>query len=113
MRRMVAFQILLSVGRFPGKGLLQAWDRVPLRAPVDGISSALTWIFLVPSPNFGKLQRVPTGRFQFLQFIGVTEDEADYARNSVGDKMLALLTQRSAAPVTDPNRHTILTESAS
>ena len=33
LRRMVAFQILLSVGRFPGKGLLQVWDRIPLRAP--------------------------------------------------------------------------------
>src|SRR5271165_5203323 len=44
LRRMVAFQILLSVGRFPGKGLLQVWDRIPLRAPIDGSSSALTWV---------------------------------------------------------------------
>lgn len=111
--RMVAFQILLSAGRFPGKGLLQVWDRIPLRTSIDGASSALNWVLLVPSPNFGEQQKLPTGRFSFLQFVGITEDEADYARNNGGDKLLTLLTELTAVPVTDPSRRTVLTESAS
>ncbi len=112
LRRMVAFQVLLSAGRFPGKGVLQVWDRIPLRAPIDGLSSALNWVLLTPSPNFDGPQTLSTGRFQFLQFVGITEGEADYARNVGGDKLLTLLTQRSAAPVTDPARHAVLMESA-
>lgn len=111
LRRMVAFQILLSVGRFEGKGLLQAWDRIPLRAPIDGSASKLNWILLTPAPNFRESQRLPSGQFYFLEFIGITEDEADFARNTGGDKLLTLLVQRKAAPVTDPSRSSVLRKS--
>ena len=108
LRRMVAFQILLSVGRFERKELLQAWDRVPLRATIDGSSSKLNWVLLTPAPNFRESQQLPSGRFHFLEFIGITEDEADFARNSGGDKLLDLLIQRKAAPVTHPSRSSVL-----
>ncbi len=113
LRRMVAFQILLSVGKFEGKGLVQMWDRIPLRAPIDGTTSKLSWVLLVPAPNFSEQQILPSGRFQFLEFIGITQDEADFARKDGGDKLLALLTQRRAAPVTDPSRKSVLPQSAS
>ena len=111
LRQMVAFQILLSVGRFEGKELLQAWDRIPLRAPIDGSSSKLNWVLLTPAPNFRESQRLPSGQFHFLEFIGITEDEADFARSNGGDHLLALLMQRKAAPVTDPSRRGILQKS--
>ena len=111
LRQMVAFQILLSVGRFEGKGVLQAWDRIPLRAPIDGTSSKLNWVLVTPSPNFSQRQVLPSGQFHFLEFIGITEDEADFARNNGGDKLLALLMQRKVAPVTDPSRESVLQKS--
>ena len=111
--RMVAFQILLSVGRFPNKGVLQIWDRIPLRSPIDGSSSTLNWVLVAPSLKFGDLQQLPSGRFQFLEFIGITENEAEYARENGGDKLLPLLMQRDAAPMTDPLRLTVLPESTS
>lgn len=107
LRRMVAFQRLLSVDHFPGKGLLQVWDRIPLRAAIDGASSAVMWVLLTPSEGLGK-QQLPSGRFQFLLFIGITEDEADYARTNGGDILLDLLTERIAAPVNDPKRASVL-----
>lgn len=108
LRRMVAFQILLSVGRFEGKGQVQVWDRIPLRAPIDGTSSKLNWVLLAPAPNFRERQLLPSGHFHFQEFIGITEEEADFARNNGGIKLLALLMQRKAAPVTDPNRESVL-----
>src|SRR3954452_20913229 len=42
VQRIAAFQIMLSVGRFPRKQLLQIWDRIPLGAAIDGAASALT-----------------------------------------------------------------------
>jgi|KBSMisStaDraftv2_1062788.scaffolds.fasta_scaffold03947_8 hypothetical protein len=108
LRSMVAFQILLAAGRFPGKGPLQTWDRVPLRAPIDGASSALDWLLLAPSSNFGEIQQLPSGQFIFLQFIGITKREAAYARKNGSDTLLQLLRERGAAPVTDPRRQEIL-----
>jgi Suppressor of fused protein (SUFU) len=88
LRRMVAFQILLSCGGYPGKGPLQIWDRIPLRAPIDRSLSALNCVLLIPSPSFGEPQQLPSGRFQFMQFVGITDDEAEYARENGGDKLL-------------------------
>jgi len=107
LRRMVAFQILLYVGRFEGKGLVQPWDRIPLRAPIDGTSSKLNWVLLVPAPRFNERQQLPSGHFHFQEFIGITEDEADFARSNGGDKLLALL---KAGPVTDPTRKSVIAE---
>jgi hypothetical protein len=113
LRRMVAFQILLSVGRFEGKAQLDVWDRIPLRAPIDGASSKLNWVLFVPPPKFSERQLLPSGHFHFLEFIGITEDEANFARNNGGDKLLALLVQREAAPMTDPSRESVLQQSES
>jgi hypothetical protein len=111
VRRMMAFQILLSVGRFEGKGLVQVWDRIPLSAPIDGTSSKLNWVLLAPAPNFSERQLLPSGHFHFQEFIGINEQEADFARNNGGDKLLALLMQRKAAPVTDPGRESVFQKS--
>jgi hypothetical protein len=108
LRSMVAFQILLSVGRFQGKEVLKVWDRIPLRAPIDGSSSVLNWLLLAPSQKFSGPQMLPSGQFYFLQFIGITEDEAAFARNAGGEKLLALLIQRTVAPLTDSNRTSVL-----
>ncbi|HXA84347.1 MAG TPA: suppressor of fused domain protein [Candidatus Dormibacteraeota bacterium] len=104
MRRMVAFQILLSCGRFPGKPLLSLWDRIPLRSPIDGKTSNLTWALITPAIGFEGIQQIASGKFEFLQFVGVTEKEANYAREQGGDKLLALLIERDAAPIIDPER---------
>jgi hypothetical protein len=105
---MVAFQRLLSVGRFPGKSILQLWDRIPLRSAIDGNDSALTWVLLTPAEDLGKSPQLPSGRFQFVRFLGTTESEADYARKNGGDKLLQLLLDAHAAPITDPKRSLIV-----
>jgi hypothetical protein len=69
MRRMVGFQLLLAAGRFPGKGLLAIWDRVPLKGPVDGKNSQLAWFLLAPATDFAGVQQLPCGQFQFIQFV--------------------------------------------
>ena len=107
LRRMVAFQILLSCERFPGKGLLKAWDRIPLRAPIDASSSRLNWTLLTPAGEFPGPHQLPTGRFEFIQFIGVTEDEAEYARRNGGAELLALFKRHGIDTVTQPARGSV------
>jgi hypothetical protein len=107
MRRMVAFQLLLAAGRFPGKGVLAIWDRVPVRGPIDGKNSQLTWFMLAPATDFAGMQQLPSGQFQFIQFVGITENEAEYARTKGGDELFRMLLAQKAAPVTDSNRASI------
>ncbi len=108
LRRMVAFQILLSVGRFQDKGLLRIWDRIPLNAPIDGKSSVLNWVLLTPHPVIQLPQQIPSGRFQFISLVGITEDEAEFARKNSGEELLKLLKLRNAWSVIDPMRQSVL-----
>jgi hypothetical protein len=108
MRRMVAFQLLLAAGRFPGKSLLAIWDRVPVRGPIDGKDSQLTWFMLAPATDFAGVQQLPSGQFQFIQFVGITENEAEYARAKGSDELFRMLLAQKAAPVTDSHRASIL-----
>src|SRR5579863_7407194 len=99
LQRMLAFQLILAAGRFPGRGLLEVWHRVPLRGPIDGKSSLITWVLLTPAAEFGPIQQLSSGRFQFIEFVGITEDEAEFARQKSGEQLLALLRTHGAAPV--------------
>ena len=108
VQRIVAFQIMLSVGRFPGKELLQVWDRIPLRAAIDGGSSVLTSLLLAPASEFAGIKRLPSGDFELIELIGITDDEVGYAKRNGGDKLFELLLARGAAPVTKPKRVSVL-----
>ena len=107
LRKMVAFQILLAGGKFPGKPLLAIGDRLPLRGPIDGASSRLSWALVAPCQDFPGVQQIPSGRFQFFQFIGITEDEAEYARGNTSQQLFNLLAAQKLASVIDPNRESI------
>jgi hypothetical protein len=108
LRSMVAFQILLSVGRYSGKATLTFGDRIPVRQPIDGAKSALSWVVVAPSKRFGGFHQLPSGRFQFLQFLGITEDEAQYAKLHGSDKLIELLDARDVGSVVDPSRRSAL-----
>jgi hypothetical protein len=108
LRRMVAFNLCLAHGRFPGKSELQLWARIPLRAPIDGRSSPLTFLLLAPMTGCEGNHQIPSGYFQFLNFIGVTEDEAAVAREHGGDRLYRNLLEKGAAPITRPERKSVL-----
>jgi len=107
LQRMVAFQILLNAGRFPGKDLLKEGDRIPLRAPINGADSELTSVLVTASPDFGGIQQIPSGRFEFLQFVGITQDEVEFAKANGSDSLFRQLMNAKVAPVTDPARNSI------
>lgn len=106
LQRMVAFQLLLNAGRFPGKGLLEVWHRVPLRGPIDGKTSEINSVMFVPSRDFGGIQQLPSGYFQFLELAGITQVELDFAKKNGSDALYKLLLEANAA-ITDPVRASI------
>jgi hypothetical protein len=108
LQRMVAFQISLAAGRFPVKPVLGVWDRLPLRSSIDGKASKLTFVLLTPATRFSEIQHLASGKFEFLQFVGMTEDEAAFARERGSDVLYGMLLETGAAPVTDAGRCSIL-----
>ena len=105
---MVAFQLCLAHGRFPGKPALGLWDRIPLRAPIDSKLSLLTLLLVAPATGYEGIHQIPSGQFEFLNFVGITEDEADVARTQGGDVLYERLLERNAAPMTQPERTSVL-----
>jgi len=83
----MACQILVCHGRFPGRPPLSEFDRIPLKCAIDGNDSKLRSIMLTPSPHGTEL-RLESGTFDFLQLIGITDDEVLYAKENGGTKLL-------------------------
>jgi|GEM_PF-566989 len=107
----MAFQILVCHGRYPGRPSLNEFDRIPLRCAIDGRDSRLRSVMLAPSPHGGK-QQLESGTFDFLQVVGITEEEALFARQEGGPKLLERLAAAQAFPVTDPMRSSLCPEAS-
>jgi hypothetical protein len=108
LQQLVAFQILVACDKYPGRGLVNHHDRVPLRGSISPGSSALTWLYIgSPEPHAASFQ-LPTGSVDLLMVVGVTEEEAAFARERGGDDLVSLLRANGIYPVTDPARATVL-----
>jgi hypothetical protein len=58
---------------------------------------------LAPSP-YGTGHQLESGKFDFVQVVGITEGEALYANENGGPKLLDRLNEAQAFPVTNPRR---------
>ncbi len=108
--QLMAFQILLCHGRYPGKEPLNDFDRVPMRGPICPGSSIITHLMMAPPSQFPRTGRLESGEFDFFQTVGISESEAAFARSNGGDALLARLVAEGFFPVTDPTRNEIATD---
>lgn len=105
--QLMAYQILLSHGRYPGREPLGLFDRLPLRSPIWSEDSEIEHLMIAPADPPTGSQRLESGSFDLLRIVGITEAEAAFARSHGGDVLLAQLRMSAAFPVTDPARHTV------
>ncbi len=108
LRKLVAFQLLLSSGYYKGSPLLNFWDRMPPRGPIDGADSQLEALLIVPSLHFGGEKQLLSGKFKFLQFVGLTFSENEYGKENGFESLHEKLLATGASPVMDVKRHSIL-----
>jgi Suppressor of fused protein (SUFU) len=101
---LMAAQILLSHGGFPGRSPLGDFDRVPLHVPIFPGHPLLTRLMLAPPTGFPREAQLESGPFQFYQVVGISEAEAAHARLRGGPALLELLVANNYFPVTDPDR---------
>ena|SRR5260221_9680089 len=107
LRRLLAFQTLLGWGHFPEKSPLAFGDRIPLRSPIDGEKSALSWGLVAKPLGYADTFELPTGKVELLLIVGITEDEAAFAREMGLDPLLKRL-GTSGYLATDPARTSVL-----
>jgi len=107
--RLLAYQVCLCHGRFGDVAPLDYGHRIPIRGPIDPTSnSVLTHTIIVQPHHYPSMAQLDSGRFDFLHIVGVSETECDYAKQTSTDALNQLLQQHGAAPITDPNRSSVI-----
>jgi hypothetical protein len=107
----MAFQILLAHQRYPGREMLSAYDRIPLKAPLVG-DSKLTFLLVAPPVGVPPAIQLESGRFEFSHLAAVTESEAAFAREIGGPELLQAHTSAGLHPVIDPRRNELVPKRA-
>lgn len=108
VRRFAAYQMLLAAGHFGDQEPLDAWDRMSVGGPIDGEHSALSAIIMVPSEHYPEEYELVSGKFAFLQILGLTAAELAHGRAHDFEDLLEALVKQGAAPLVDNTRSSIV-----
>jgi hypothetical protein len=113
MHRVLAFELLLSHGRYPGREPLGIGDRIPLRGPIrPGTDSKLDWLLVCPPARLPGRHSLDSGYFVLFELVGATAREAAFAREKGLEALLERLEARRVRSLTDPARLDVLSEEA-
>ncbi len=105
LQNMLAFDMLLATGQLGSGSPLDLHDRIPLHAPIDGRESTeIRFVVLCEPENFPPRFKLPSGTSRFLQFVGITEAERDFAKQSGFDALRQQLKEHAHYPATVPGR---------
>lgn len=105
--QLMAYQILLCHDRYPGRGALGPFDRIPLRGPIWDGESDLQLLMLAPADPATGTHQLESGVFELVRVVGITEAEAAFARVNGGDALVEWLRAAAVFPVIDPTRRSV------
>jgi len=109
LQNMLAFDLLLRAGRFPGRGSIQPGNRIPLRSPIDGDETCLIRnLVAADAVDLPAGFVLPSGRVQFVVFAGATDAEIAHAKEHGSDDLLRMLHDNGFHPVIDPRRASLV-----
>ena len=81
----------------------RAGSRLHVGGPIDGERSQLTVLAFTVDSELEPIE-TPNGRLEFLQLVGVTEEEAQLMKQSTTADVLAAIAEENPRLVTDPSR---------
>ncbi|RVD55906.1 suppressor of fused domain protein [Mesorhizobium sp. M2D.F.Ca.ET.223.01.1.1] len=109
LQNLLAFDLLLGAGHFGGRGPLGEGDRIPLRSPINGVEGCeVRNVVVVRTPLLPSGFTLPSGRVEFFTFVGMTDRELDFAKESGNEALLTKLSSNGFFPVTDPRRQSVI-----
>ncbi|PLY00604.1 MAG: hypothetical protein C0623_07010 [Desulfuromonas sp.] len=99
VQSLIAYNILLSVGKFGDKPLLDYGARIP-----QPIAPNITHLIIGKPTEYPESIDLVSGEFDFLQVCGITEGEYGYAKDHGSFELCELLLEKGIYPITDPRR---------
>lgn len=107
LQRVLAYQVLCAHGYFGENRGLDVGHRMPAGGSIDGEGSLLTVLVITRPPHYPATAQLASGKFDFLQIVGITEAERDFAKAHSTDALIERLQAAGAFPVTDPARSSL------
>lgn len=108
LHNLMAYELLVAVGRYEGAELLEFGNRVPLESSITpSFDSALRWLLVTQPKHYDAAFDLPSGRVDVYHLVGATDAEVQFAREADQDRLVAMLEQAGACPVTDPARQSV------
>lgn len=102
VQSLVAFSILIAVGRYGQKPMLWYGDRIP--QPIDpNLSHLVLGLPAVCPPAFD----LASGKVDLIQIVGIAKSEYEYAVEHGSEALCAALREAGSYPLTDPHRNAI------
>lgn len=102
VQNLVAFNILLSVGMYGDKPLIEYGDRIPC-----AIEPNISNVMLVEPIEFPKTIKLISGKVDFLQLVGITSSELAFAKESGSSELAEILISKGISYVTNPRRQSV------
>ena len=106
LQKLLAYNVLLAHGRFgEDKPPLDYGDRIPLGGPIgQKAASVLRHVVLARPKHCPATAQLDSGKFDFLQVVGISDTERDWAKARSSEDLVRLLEVHGHCPVTDPKR---------
>ena len=109
LHRLMAYELLVAVGRFPDAELFEYGNRIPLNASIaPHLGSPITWLLVEAPKTFSQSFDVASGRVDFYQLVGMTDSEAAYCAEMGNAALTQKLEAETAWPTTDPRRAPVI-----
>ncbi len=99
LRSLVAFNILVSVGHFGDKPLLDYGDRIPM-----SIEPNISSLMVVKPNQFPESFDLISGKVDILQITGITAQELDYAKENNSEALANKLFESQGSFTIKPDR---------
>jgi Suppressor of fused protein (SUFU) len=105
LQHLLAYDLLLSAGRYPDRPPLIEGTRIALRAPINGEDGCLVRNMVAVEPEGVPTGfSLPSGKVEFLAFTGATDAEIEFAKQNRSAKLIEALRAAGYHPVTNPRR---------
>lgn len=106
---MLAFDLLLGAGRFPGREFLSLHDRIPLRAPLNGEPECiLRNLVMTEAEGIEGEFQLPSGKVILTGFTAISDAELAVAKQSSSADLIDQLRTAGFHPVNDPHRRSLV-----
>lgn len=105
LHNLMAYELLVAVGSYPGAELLEYGNRVPLNESITpSFQSAIRWLLVEQPKHYPSAFELASGRVDLFHLVGATDAEVAFARQTSQDALVALLQQEGVYPRTDADR---------